>query len=78
MTRVYDEIIDFISSGTTPNGVASWKPSRRTKAQVARLIRAEKEQTLSADGRAELNHYLEMEHIMRLAKARAQERLANE
>jgi hypothetical protein len=34
--------------------------------------------TLSPDETAELNHYMELEHVMRMAKARARERLGNE
>ena len=33
---------------------------------------------LSAEDASELNHYLEMEHLMRLAKARARQYLADQ
>ena len=71
MTRIYEEIVDFIAGGSTPDEVAEWAPSQEAQEHVAQLLRQEKEGTLSAEERAELDHYMEMEHLMRLAKARA-------
>jgi len=71
MTRVYEEIVDFIAGGSTPEDVAAWTPSQEARDRVADLIEAEKAGTLSPDDLAELNHFMELEHLMRLAKARA-------
>lgn len=75
MTVAYDEIVDFIAAGTTPQSVVDFRPSDETKARVADLIRQQKTDSLSPDEAAELNHYLHVEHVMRLAKARARLRL---
>jgi len=61
-----------IAAGTTPQSVIDFRPSAETKARVADLIRQQKADTLSPDETAELNHFLHVEHVMRLAKARAQ------
>ena len=45
--------------------------SRKSKTRVASLIRREKTVGLSQDETDELNHFMQIEHIMRLAKARA-------
>ena len=71
MTRVYEEIVDFIAGGSTPDDVAAWTPSQEARDRLAKLIEGEKADMLSPDERAELNRYLELEHLMRLAKARA-------
>ncbi len=71
MTRVYEEIVDFIAGGSTPGDVAVWTPSQEAQDQVADLLRAEKAGTLSPAERADLDRYMELEHLMRLAKARA-------
>jgi hypothetical protein len=71
MTVAYEEIIDFIAAGTTPESLVAFRPSAAAKAKVADLIRRDKTIGLSQDERAELNHYLHVEHMMRLAKARA-------
>ena len=71
MIRAYEEIVDFIAAGTTPWTVAHFEPSRATKDRVADLIHREKTIGLAPDETSELDHYLRMEHLMRLAKARA-------
>ena len=75
MTRVYEEIIDFIAAGSTPGDVAGFQPSDEARGRVSDLLRREKADGLSADEAAELGHYLELEHLMRLAKARARAHL---
>lgn len=71
MIHAYDEIIDFIAAGTTPDSVARFEPSQRTKDYVADLIHKEKTTGLTPEESSELEHFMNLEHIMRLAKARA-------
>jgi hypothetical protein len=71
VTRAYEEIIDFIAGGTTPEGVASFCPSAEARERIWQLQERERSGQLSPDEASELSHYLELEHIMRLAKARA-------
>jgi hypothetical protein len=78
MSKAIEEIIDFIASGTTPDRVASFRPSDETEKEVAELIHKEKTAGLSQTETAELNTYLQLEHIMRLAKARAHQYLTHE
>jgi O-succinylbenzoate synthase len=67
----YKEMIDFIAAGTTPHDLVNFRPSEVAKARVAELIQLEKTEGLTAEETSELNHYLQLEHLMRLAKARA-------
>jgi hypothetical protein len=78
MIRAYEEIIDFIAAGVRSSDVVAFRPSEKTKARVADLIHREKTKELSNEDVEELNHYLQLEHIMRLAKARARAYLENE
>jgi hypothetical protein len=78
MSLAYDEVVDFIAGGSTPQSVIAFRSSQETKEQVADLIRRQKANSLSTDDTAELNHYLHIEHLMRLAKARARQRLQQE
>lgn len=78
MSKAYDEIIDFIAAGTTPDGVAEFQPSDQAKARVSELVEREKNAGLSAEESGELTHYLQLEHLMRLAKARARAHLADD
>jgi hypothetical protein len=76
MILAYEEFIEFIAGGTTPQGVIDFRPSDATKTRVADLIYRQKTMPLSPDESAELTQYLQIEHVMRLAKARARQRLA--
>ena len=68
--KVYDEVIEFIAS-SSPQNVIDFHPSEEAKGRVADLILREKTEGLSEDEKSELDHYLEIEHLMRRAKARA-------
>jgi hypothetical protein len=72
----YLEIIDFIAAGTTPETVVDYHPSREAQERVADLIEREKEDGLSIEERSELDHFMELEHILRMAKAKARMLLA--
>ena len=78
MTRADEEIIDFIAAGTTPAGVAGFEASEAVKDRAAELIAREKADGLSPDEATELDRYLQLEHLMRLAKARARKHLADD
>ncbi|MDP6115887.1 MAG: hypothetical protein QGF00_18765 [Planctomycetota bacterium] len=71
MTRVYEEIVDFIATETAPDKLVRFEASEQTKTRVADLIQREKTSGLTAEEVSELDHFLKLEHLMRLAKARA-------
>jgi hypothetical protein len=77
MSTAYDEIVDFIAA-TNPMAVATFEPSQATKDRVADLIHREKTVGLTTDEELELKEFMHLEHIMRLAKARARGHLAHE
>jgi hypothetical protein len=71
------EIIDFIAAGTTPQAVVDFRPSAEAQQRVAKLIAREKEGGLSPDEKSELDHFMDLEHILRMAKARARQILSS-
>jgi hypothetical protein len=75
--KAYEGIIESIASGTTPDTVVSFGPSPATKSCVSELIHQEKTTGLTSEEKSELD-YLQLEHLMRLAKARAHQYVANE
>jgi hypothetical protein len=77
-TRAYEEIVDFVAAGTSPSGVIGFHPSTAATARVAELIEREKTTNLSQDEQSELDNYCQLEHLMRLAKARARQYIAHE
>jgi hypothetical protein len=76
--KCYDEVIDFIASGPSPGAVASFRLSDAVNQRAELLVQREKSGALTAEEKSGLDHYLELEHIMRLAKARARQRLSHE
>ena len=71
MTRAYDELVDFIATGNSPGRLLEFQPSIETRERVHELIRKEKESGLLPEEAGELDDYLKLEHLMRMAKARA-------
>ena len=76
--KCYDEVIDFIASGPSLNAVASFRLSDAVNQRAELLVQREKSGDLTGVEKSELDHYLELEHIMRLAKIRARQRLPHE
>lgn len=71
MVRAYEEIIDFLAAGTSPRSLIDFRPSEAVRSRLVDLIEREKDGGLTAEESSELQHYLQLEHLMRLAKARA-------
>ncbi|BAY90720.1 hypothetical protein FDUTEX481_07928 [Tolypothrix sp. PCC 7601] len=76
--KVYDEIIDFIAAGTTPQSVVNFQLSDLAKGRLEELIYRHKTGELTQEDKRELNHFLTLEHIMTLAKAKAHQYLSAE
>ena len=71
--NAYQEIVDFFAKGTTPEMMINFQVSEETKERVADLIFAEKTTGLTREQKEELDHFLLLEHIVRLAKAKARQ-----
>ena len=67
-----EEIINLLAQA--PN-VLDFKPSEEARNRVWELIAREKEGTLTEEEQNELEHYAQVEHLMRLVKAQARKRL---
>jgi len=75
--RAYEELVDFIAANTAPAKLIAFRPSAQTQSRVSELLSREKTTGLSRDESSELDHFVEIEHLMRLAKARARQQLAD-
>ena len=75
MPRACEAIVAFVTAATSPRGVAAYQPSEAAEARAAGLIRLEKTTSLSPEETVELERYLELEHVMRLVKARSRTHL---
>lgn len=71
MVKAYEEVIDFIAAGVSSVAVSQFMPSKAAQERVADLIAREKTTGLTIEETKELNQYVQLEHLMRLAKAKA-------
>jgi hypothetical protein len=72
-TKSYEEIIDFIAAGTTPEAVVAFHPSESVLQRVIELMERSKDGSISTEEQSDLDDYLQLEHIMIMAKARARQ-----
>ena len=72
-TKSYDEIVEFLAAGTTPASIVAFRPSNDTARRVAKLVGKSKDGSISTEDQSELEDYLQIEHILVLAKARARQ-----
>ena len=73
----YLEIIDFIAVGTTPQAVVDYRPSLKAQRRLAELTARERAGSLSPEEKSEIDHFIGLEHILRMAKARARQILTS-
>lgn len=70
------DVIAVLTSQPTPEQVLALRPSEAMQARVSELLRRSKTEGLSRAEESELDRYLYLEHLVRLAKARALEQLS--
>ena len=59
-----------------PEAVADFRPLPEAQQRLAALIGREKADRWSPEEKAELDHFTELEHFLRMAKARARQILS--
>ena len=69
---VYMELVDFVARGSTAEQVANFRPSQQAQQRVAELLELQRESKLTEEEAAELDGFVHLEHILGLAKAKAQ------
>lgn len=75
---VYLEIVDFLASGTTPQTVIDFQASPEAQQRALALLELAVEDRLTPEQESELEYLTELEHLLRMAKARARQILANQ
>jgi len=65
------ELIDFLAAGTTPESLIAFRPSAQVEQRITVLITAKQDGSLSPEEAAELDDFLQLEHILIMAKAQA-------
>jgi len=73
--KSYDEIVDLFARGASSAEVLTFRPSEQTQQRVRYLLERNAADELTEEETAELERFGELEHLMQLVKARAQEYL---
>jgi hypothetical protein len=73
---LFAEIIDFLASTPTPEAILAFKPSDRLEQRLSDLLEQNRQATLTAEERGELDEFLRMNHFMNMLKIRARQKLA--
>jgi hypothetical protein len=73
--NIYDSLADFMVS-LDPVKVLGFHAPQHIQLRVEELLKKQQDTPLSVTEKEELNHYLILEHIVRLAKSRARLQLS--
>ncbi|NWG16534.1 MAG: hypothetical protein HXY41_07850 [Chloroflexi bacterium] len=76
MTKVYDELLDFLTAAPTPEQIITFSPSQPTRMRLNDLLRRKRAGVLSAEEFAELDEFNRAEQMMRRLICRARQKLA--
>jgi hypothetical protein len=71
---VYDDLAQFLAS-LSPRRVIAYKATPKAQARVHQLLEKNKTVGLTAEENAEMERHMTVEHIVRLAKAKALQKL---
>ncbi len=74
---VYDELAYFLAS-LSPRRVLAYKASPKAQTRVNELLEKNKTIGLTTEENAEMERYMTVEHIVRVAKAKALQKLNNQ
>ena len=69
--KIYDEFIDFIAQGTTPESVTKFQFSEATKERIEDLVYLAKSGELTLEDKKELDELLFVDHLITMIKAKA-------
>lgn len=73
----YDEIVNLIARGATPQEIANFRLSPEAQARARELLARNQAGTLTGAEESELDLYTQLEHLLGLVKVRAQQFVAD-
>ncbi len=71
----YEQVLEFLASGPSSQEIASYRPSKAAQTRFSRLLEANRERQLSPQEEEELDHYIAMDRMLSLLKAKAASQL---
>jgi hypothetical protein len=74
-TTIYDDLLDLLAESVQAERVLAFQLSAAKQARLDALLDKNRDGTLTAEERAELDAYERFEHVVRLLKARVLQKL---
>ena len=74
-TSAYAEFVEFLTTSPTLEQMADFRLSDAMENHISALLEANRDGVISKDEQAELDEFLRLEHIVRMMKIRAYEKL---
>jgi len=71
----YEFILDFLAGGPSPEEIIRFRPSLETQDRFYSLLQASRERTLTPVEDEELDHYIQIDRMVSLLKAKAYSKL---
>ena len=72
--KPFEEIVKFIADAAGPEKLGAFKPSNAAEKRVAELLAKQQQGSLSVKEGLELQLFVQLDHVMSLAKAKARSR----
>jgi hypothetical protein len=69
--KIYEEFLDFIAQGTTPEKLTQFQFSQSTKEEIEDLVYRSKNGELTKEDKQELDELLLIEHLIMVTKGKA-------
>lgn len=67
----YEQVLEFLASGPSSQEIVAYRPPQAAQTRFSRLIEANRERRLSPQEEEELDHYVSMDRMLALLKAKA-------
>lgn len=74
---LYEDVLEFLAGGPSTQQVVEYRPSAASQQRFSALLEADRRRTLSLEEVEELDHYVQMDRMLSLLKAKSYRRLAN-
>lgn len=71
INMIFDEITDFLASGTTAGQIIAFKPSEMLDQRLHILLDHNSHDALNDEERSELDEFLRMNHLLKMLKLKA-------
>jgi hypothetical protein len=71
----YEQVLDFLVESPAPQEIIAFRPSAAVQRRFNELLALNRERELTAAEEEELDHYIQIDRMMSLLKAKAYRRL---